>query len=99
MREVHMSLKDIKSTIKKDIKNESEVLVKISIYDCDDTHDIEINYYIDGEHQSTYCPETFSGDDSEAEAVKRANAILNSVKGWFDGNGDVTVGSNIALYS
>jgi hypothetical protein len=84
------------------------------VYDCfentrsldgkeDQTYDVEINYYVDGEYQNGFYNQTFVGrfrDDEVAEkmAVTRAKAVLRTVKGWFKNNDDVVVEDGIEVY-
>jgi hypothetical protein len=106
-----MALKDIKKDLMKDIKWEDNVTVAVKVYDCSDnggeqTYDVEINYYINGSYKDGFVNDTFYGIidneevNAEAEklAVKRAKAVLKTVKGWFEYNDDVTVESEIEVY-
>lgn len=96
MREVHMRLQEVKVVIKNKVKYESDVEIAVKVFSCGTTYDVEINYYIDGEHQGTFCSDVYS---DERKSMIRAKSVLNSVKSWFEGYDDIAVIDSIELYS
>lgn len=103
---------DLKS-IKKDLLKavrwlEGDVSVAIKVYDCSEnneqTYDVEINYYVDGEYQDGFYNQTFNGrfgdnEDELAEkmAVKRAKSVHKTVRKWFEYS-DVEVANEVEVY-
>lgn len=105
--EENQDMKAIKADLMKAIKYEDEVSIRVMVYDCTETgrqtYDVEINYYIDGEYADGFYNQTFVGryeEDEVAEkmAVKRAKAVLRTVKGWFQYNNDVEVLDGVEVY-
>jgi hypothetical protein len=112
--DTHQDMKEIKRELFKEIKYLDDVSIRVMVYDCfentrsldgkeDQTYDVEINYYVDGEYQNGFYNQTFVGrfrDDEVAEkmAVTRAKAVLRTVKGWFKNNDDVVVEDGIEVY-
>lgn len=103
----HMDMKTIKKGLMKEIKYLDDVSIKVKVYDCSEndeqTYDVEINYYINGQYENGFYNQTFYGrhfDDeiAEKEAVKRAKVVLRTVKGWFEYSDDVIVHDDIEVY-
>lgn len=112
-KEICTPIKEIRESIKKDLKyihEDDEVVVRVLVYDCEDngymgsgqTYDVEINYYINGSYEDGYCSETFYGNTNKEmakkDAVKRGKAVLKLVKNWFKYNDDVTVDNSVEVY-
>lgn len=107
-------MKEIKKELFKAIKYLDDVSIAVKVYDCfentisfdgsnDQTYDVEINYYVEGEYVDGFYNQTFVGrfrDDEEAEkmAMKRAKAVLRTVKGWFDGS-EIEVKEGVEVYN
>src|SRR5690606_10328114 len=113
-REVYkeMEMKEAKKVIQKAFKwEEDDITVSVKVYDCFDSYpedqqsyDVEIQWVI-GDDEYTDCVvvdsyySNIEGDDvSLKDAVKRAKSVLRTVKGWFNGDDQVTVNNNVEVY-
>lgn len=96
----YTKLTEIKKDLLRAVKYEDDVTVFVKVYDCDEngeqTYDVEVMYYVDGEHHDCFVSDTF-GDD-KAGAVKRAKTVLKSVTKWFAG-WDVEVTADVEVYT
>jgi len=82
-----MQVNELKQ-IKKDIQTlidrtdgEKSLAVKIYYTDEDNTYNVEIWYNIDGELKKSFYTDEY---EDEKEAAKRAKAVLNTVKKWWN---------------
>lgn len=106
----HNELKEIHKNLNKVIKynDEDEIKVMVKVYDCfendEQTYDVEINYaigddcYTDGYTNTIFTGRFESDEDAEKQAVKRAKAVLKTVKGWFKGYDYITVEEGVEVY-
>lgn len=100
-KDIHMTVKEAKKDFMHKIRHEEEVEVKVKIcntidsYNQEDVYDIEINAYVDGEYLEGTTVETFYDEES---SIKRAKAILTSVKGWFKYSDEVIVDTKVEIY-
>jgi hypothetical protein len=96
----YTKLTEIKKDLLKAVKYEDDVTVFVKVYDCDEsgeqTFDVEVMYYVDGEYQDCFVSDTF-GDEKEV-AVKRAKAVLKSVAKWFTYS-EVEVITDVEVYT
>jgi hypothetical protein len=82
MREIVMSIKDMKAAVKQDLKyKEPHLLVKV--YDCDEsgtqTYDVEVLVYAEGEgYIDTYVTDTYYEGEAK-EAMKRAREVRTAL--------------------
>ena len=91
---------DIKKELFKATRYEDEATVKVKVYYSNEgeiTYDVEVNVYIDGEYIDGWINDTFY-EGGEEQAMKRAKAVLKTVKGWFKGDDEVTVEDNVEYY-
>jgi hypothetical protein len=103
-----MDLKDARKVLDKAFKWEDEdIQVSVKIYDCfesEQSYDVEIQWGI-GDEAYTDCVvvdsfySNIQGDEvTEKDAVKRAKAVLKTVKGWFNGDSQITVTNAVEVY-
>jgi len=80
-----MQVNELKQ-IKKDIqtlmdRTDGEKSLSVKIYqDEEDVYNVEIWYNIDGELKESFYTDEY---ETEKEALKRAKAVLNTVKKWW----------------
>jgi hypothetical protein len=109
--EENQDMKSIKAELQKAfkwLKEDEDVEVSIKVYDAfeseQQTYDVEINYaigddvYTDGFINQTFYGR-FEGDElAQKQAVKRAKAVLKTVKGWFANNNQIKVVDGVEVY-
>jgi hypothetical protein len=102
LREIIQPVKEIKTELMKAIKYKDNLSIAVRIYDSTElgerTCDIEITYFVDGEYVDCYVSDIFY-DKEEKDALKRAKAVLKSVKGWFIRHDDIQIQNEIQIYS
>lgn len=103
----YQDMKTIKKDLLKAIKYLDDISIAVKVYDCSEndeqTYDVEINYYVDGQYEDGFYNQTFYGrflDDAEAlkMATTRAKAVLRTVKGWFKYDDEITVIDGVEVY-
>lgn len=101
---VHMTtytkLSEIKKDLLKAIKYEDDVTVSVKVYDVNEgeqTYDVEVAYYIDGEYQDCFVSDVFY-EGQEKLAIKRGKVVLKSVTNWLAG-WDVEVNTTVETYT
>lgn len=111
-KEEFQNIKEIRKELQKAIKwidEDDKISVNVKVYDCcefdEQTYDVEINLYINGEYEEGWLNDTFfsrfkDGEDELAlkQAKKRASAVLRTVKGWFKYDDHVTVENGVEVY-
>lgn len=96
----HMKLSEIKKDLLKAVRFEDEVTVFVKVYDCNEgeqTYDVEVQYYIDGEYTDCFVSDTF-GEGEESVSVKRAKAVSKTVAKWFVSS-EVEVITDVEVYT
>lgn len=81
----HMKLSEIKKDLLKAVRLEDNVSVFVKVYDCNEgeqTYDVEVQYYIDGEYTDCFVSDTF-GEGEEKLSIKRAKTVSKTVSKWF----------------
>lgn len=92
-------LKEARAEVLEAVKFKDDYSVSVKIFECWDdeepTYDVEITWNDeDGEYIDCVSTDSF---DNEKDALKRAKAVLKSVKGWLQYS-KVEVGNNIETY-
>lgn len=93
-------LSEIKNNLLKATRYEDEATIKVKVYYSNEgeiTYDVEVNVYIEGEYIDGWINDTFY-EGGEKDAMKRAKAVLRTVKGWFEGSDSVTVENGVEYY-